>query len=1059
MKNMMLDNNEKKKVWEWIENHIECGEMSVVTGYFTVAALAWFANKTNEKINKYRFILGDIVHSQDKIKSLDLLNQDVSIETALKLSDFAKKSVKFLEQKNVELKTLEPNFCHAKLCLFKDQNENKNKNNFFISGSSNLTEAGVGLKNTPNVELNIAETGNNLQYQELEKWFEELWKKEQAHSKKILENGKEIDFKKYLIQEISKIFKEYTPKEIYEKIVFELFDDNENIDSEQENKNLKQTVVYNKLFDFQKNAVENLKIILKKYNGAILADAVGLGKTWTALAIIKYYEFKGYQTILLCPKRLDQNWKNYLRKQNSVLEDDKFDYTIRFHTDLNEKRLKSYTDIGKDDLLFVSDKPKLFVIDESHNLRNENSKRYEFLLNEILRKNKNVKVLMLTATPINNSFLDIGNQIKLIQTDFNEKFEIEKIETLFKNTVGKFKEWRNLENPSFDDLYNNLPEKYRDLIGKITVARTKKTIKKIQTDLKFPIKEKPQKVNDFNLKIEDFENFEKILEILKINFAGYRPAYYANRTSENQFKDEAKRDTYLVKMMKILLFKRLESSWFSFKSTLEKFYEKHKFALSEVEKYEEKKLNKNNKKRTNSEENSISESIDFWSEEEDEDNIFSENNMLPENEIDSKRKIKVCEIDAAGNLQDYKKHLKDDLNQIKALLHSLQKFTPQQDEKLDRLRSLIKNKQKKTNKKVLIFTVYRDTARYLFDELKNDFDRIAFVSGQNSEVKNEAETKKYEDILKRFAPFGKTGNEITKNPIDILIATDCLSEGQNLQDCDYIINYDIHWNPVRLIQRLGRIDRINSPNEKISYVNFWPTKDIDAYIKLKPRIENRMAAVATVGSEVPEEFLEATKSEEIENQQLKKMFEQLEENSDELISDDEISFDKFSFARFREILTDDKRKELSAFPNGIFSGFIEKTETLKSGLIALLRNQKATKKEIEKKDNYKLIHIDFSGNSIFFGRNNILEFLDKNKNLDRYVPKEIDECEKETVQKYSAAINEWFEKNIEPEDNKREKDMNQGNLSLSEFDENTETNKQKFKPENWDLICWMVVSG
>jgi hypothetical protein len=366
---MLIDNeNNNYKVHEWIAQYTETGKLDIVTGYFTVGALAYLSKTTNEKIEHFRFVLGDIVNFDEvKDRALDLMNENISVEAALKLSQLAKEAVEFLKQNNVEAKTLEPNFCHAKAYLHSAKNDDRL--NYFISGSSNLTEAGIGLKTTNNIELNIAETGNNAQYNELSTWFETLWTKPQAHKNKTLkdEKGKIYTkpFKEYLIGEIERIFIEYTPRELYYKVLFELFGEQLLIDQDNPEFNrqigrLENSTVYQTLYKFQQKGVLSLIKMLQKYNGAILADAVGLGKTWSALAVMKFFQLQGREIILLCPKKLQYNWTRYRKHQNSKFEKDQFDYFVRFHTDLNTELMnKEQYRNERADTFFINDKPKL----------------------------------------------------------------------------------------------------------------------------------------------------------------------------------------------------------------------------------------------------------------------------------------------------------------------------------------------------------------------------------------------------------------------------------------------------------------------------------------------------------------------------------------------------------------------------------------------------------------------------------------------------------------------------------------------------------------------------
>ena len=450
---MILDNeNENLKVHEWITNYTQTGNLSIVTGYFTVGALAYLSKETKDKIDEYKFILGDIVNfDTDKDRVLDLLNEDINIDASLKLNKVAQEAVAFLELDKVLAKTLEPNFCHAKVYLYKHKDKDPQKD-YYISGSSNLTEAGVGLKTTNNVELNIGSFGSDPQYNELIKWFNSLWSRPQAHDYKTIVDGNggvnRIPFKKYLIDEIKKIFTEYSPKQLYFKVLFELFGNELLIEKDNPEFNrqigrLENTVVYNSLYEFQQKGVLSLIKMLQKYNGAILADAVGLGKTWTALAVMKFYQLQGREVILICPKKLQHNWRKYKKDQNSKFEKDRFDYFIRFHTDLSDELMnKPEYRNERADTLFINEKPKLFVIDESHNLRNDKSKRYKFLVDQILSQNEDVKVLMLSATPINNSLMDIRNQFKLIvggnAKGFEETLDIKNIDYTFRAAQKAF---------------------------------------------------------------------------------------------------------------------------------------------------------------------------------------------------------------------------------------------------------------------------------------------------------------------------------------------------------------------------------------------------------------------------------------------------------------------------------------------------------------------------------------------------------------------------------------------------------------------------------------------
>jgi hypothetical protein len=599
---MILDNeNQNLKVYEWIAKYTEEGTIDIVTGYFTVGALTYLSQQVNQKITKFRLVLGDIVNlDQVDDRPLDLLNENITIEAALNLSRLAQEAVIFLRQDKVTAKTLEPNFCHAKCYLFEPL-KNDDRNKYFISGSSNLTEAGIGLKHTNNLELNIAETGNNSQYKELVEWFESLWNKPQAHKEKTIwakdGTSKKIDFKQYLIEAIARISIEYSPKDIYYKILFELFG-NQILEIENDPEfnrqvgRLENTDVFNALYDFQKKGVLSLIRMLQKYDGAILADAVGLGKTWSALAVMKFFQMQGREVILLCPKKLENNWNRYKENQASKFESDKLKFFMRFHTDMNNSRLESYND--RADKFFRNDKPKLIVIDESHNLRNDKANRYKFLVEQILQKNQDVKVLLISATPINNSLNDARNQFKLMVQGnvhgYDAKLGVRNIDYSFKQAQTIFNEWRKDDNPKIGDFIKKLSgNDFFRLTDSLLVARTRKMVESQETDLIFPVKNKPVNLFVTPHKLGNFDTFEELFDHFPPMLSGYQPAFYADDGSEKTkdiLRDEKQRDRFLVKMIYILMVKRLESSWFSFYSTVEKIKDHHQNALDKIKSYQ-----------------------------------------------------------------------------------------------------------------------------------------------------------------------------------------------------------------------------------------------------------------------------------------------------------------------------------------------------------------------------------------------------------------------------------------------------------------------------------------
>jgi ERCC4-related helicase len=1144
---MILDNeNQSPKVHEWISSFTEQGKLDIVTGYFTIGALAWLSKTVNDKISDFRLVLGDIVNFDSvENRPLDLLNENISVEAALKLNSLSQEAVKFLKQDKILAKTLEPNFCHAKSYLFNPITKD-DRDKYFISGSSNLTEAGFGLKHTNNIELNIAETGNNSQYKELVDWFEALWIRPEAHKEKTLisPNGtkSKIDFKQYLINEIERIFIKYTPRELYYKVLFELFGNQlleieNDPDFNRQIGRLENSAVYNTLFEFQKKGVLSLIKMLQKYNGAILADAVGLGKTWSALAVMKFFQRQGRDVLLLCPKKLEQNWRRYLKHQNSRFEKDQFDFFLRFHTDMHEDRVEKYTD--RADKYFNNDKPKLIVIDESHNLRNDKSNRYKFLLERILKENEDVKILLLSATPINNSLNDIRNQFKLMVqgnvAGFSESLGIRNLDYTFRTAQKEFNEWRGKPNPKISEFIKNIPKNFFTLTDSLIVARTRKMIEGQQTGLTFPVKTKPVNLFVTPSQLGNFESFEELFNHFPKNLSGYQPFFYTISEADRKkiaeekrkakekhekpkvsvIEDEVQRDKFLVKMMYILMVKRLESSWYSFYSTVEKIKDHHQNALDKIKAYQEGKENS---------------ALD-----EKNENIFDDDDLQDDYEdltLGKKRKINLSDIDAAGNLENFKKDLKEDLDALDNLFINLQKFETKIKKEIvrpgnlksndDKLQSLISEINKKRaagenngNAKVVIFTVYRDTAEYLFNQLKSrGFNKMAMVSGSGTKTsETNEETKNFEPILERFAPYTKLYMEkewdfqtnkkdmdayhewiswIEQNhpktyakvqqPIDILIATDALSEGQNLQDADMVINYDIHWNPVRIIQRMGRIDRLGSPNKKIFGINFWPSNNINSYLNLQGRIEQRMAAMKLAGAEVDDKFSESFKEmahdESLDQRMKNRMMEQMQITFEDLDSNETFGFDDLSLERYRQDLLEEFNKDKAKYqkmPKGVYTGFkADSSVCAENGLIALLGYPAKPAKTVNHEyRNFDLVYINKSGKTVLLNQKDVLDALTHHKDQDRFVPDAVDKGDETAIQELVVAIKGWMDsQSVEEqvqEDGTIKKVMGAetkdilsklrtGNKEGVERTKENKTAKEKYQLENYDLITWFLVS-
>ena len=824
--------------------------------------------------------------------------------------------------------------------------------------------------------------------------------------------------------------------------------------------------------------------------------------------------------LLLCPKKLEINWKRYRKHQDSKFEKDQLDFFVRFHTDMSEERLEKYDD--RADKFFTNDKPKLIVIDESHNLRNDKSNRYKFLLEYVLQPNEDIKVLLLSATPINNSLNDIRNQFKLMVQGnvhgYEESLGVRNLDYSFRTAQKAFNEWRTETEPKITEFIKKLPANFFTLTDSLTVARTRKMIEGQEASLIFPKKEKPINLFVTPHELGNFETFEELFDHFPPMLSGYQPSFYLEENDKDKdvLHDERQRDRFLVKMLYILMVKRLESSWYSFYSTVGKIKDHHQNALDRIKAYQEDKRN-----------NPITD---------DDTDLFQDDELEAEYEeftLGKKRKVKLSDIDDAGNLEHYKKDLKKDLEALDNLHSNLLKFQSRiekeivqqrnhtsADNKLEALIKQIETKRKSgfnsNNQKVVIFTVYRDTAQYLFEQLKaRGYDKLAMVSGSGSLVSDsDEESKLFEPILERFAPYTKLFREKEwefevkqgsqkeyqswvswikenhpktysklQNPIDIIIATDALSEGQNLQDADMVVNYDIHWNPVRIIQRMGRIDRLGSPNDKIFGINFWPSNNINSYLDLQGRIEQRMAAMKLAGAEVhldfSDSFKEMAEDEDLENRLKARMMEQMQTSWEDIeVSNQGLGFDDLSLERYRQDLLDEFNKDKDKYqrmPKGVYSGF--KADSIicaEDGIIALLgypnRPEKAKTHEYKVFD---LIYINNEGKMVLLNQKEVLDAITHHKDRDRFVPAGIDKGDeadikilvnslKSFLDGQAAEVSEQEDGSTKKVMGKEAKDvlakLRRGEKSAVERVKQNMKVDEKYQLQNFDLITWFLVT-
>lgn len=1141
---MIIDNKQDRDpndgintttVWDYMKYYTDPekdreGVLDIVTGFFSVTGLELLGKHFSPN-NEYRMVLAQMVADdqfQDHI--LDLLNDDCGIENALHLSDAAKNALEFLRRDKVHVKAIINAFCHAKLYLFKDNHDPAH--NYYVQGSSNLTYAGLGYTPSSNVELNLADTGNSDTYRSLRSWFEEQWTsvaKEKMPEDREKPKGAQIDVKQYFIQEIEKIFRKYTPEEIYYKILFELFNSDLDLDGGIEHRQdmqlLQTSVIWNTLFNYQQKGVISLIKMLRKYNGAILADAVGLGKTFSALAVIKYFQTQNYLTVLLCPKKLEQNWDQYLRRRNSRFEKDEFDYIVRFHTDMQNDRMEErYTDAK---LSYLQTRKKiLVVIDESHNLRNEKSGRYQELMAKLIQnkegqENRDVKILMLSATPINTGLNDVKGQFNLIghgkdDAFDNDDFGVESLTNLFKDAQTKYTQWCNNPDRTIGGFIATLPPKFFNLTDKLIVARTRKLIEKtLGEDLGFPDKEKPVNIYQGVEHLGKLQTTEEIYQKFdELSLTAYQPSLYlevnkkkARKGAAKDWDDNVNRERFLVKMMGVLFMKRLESSWYSCMTTVKKVLDVHESTLKLALEFKEK--GGNVAISTGGGEGNA----DF--DDEEIDDLMDETYSL------RKGTIKLSDMQ---NLGGFIRNLQMDVNKLKEIYKNFEAFAAdyevgeEKDLKLEELVRILNEKKKAKNKKVVIFTAFADTAQFIFDELKKrGFSRMASASGQNVFTTGAHSTKNFTAVLESFAPYSKLYKEKdwsgmyadaqldrakyyddekqrwnvsyekwreliaqydtktleqVNDGIDILIATDCLSEGQNLQDADTQVNFDIHWNPVRLIQRFGRIDRIGSPNKVIRCVNFWPAKSFEDYLHLETRIQNRMSLMKLVDTEtqeLDEKFKKMVEDNPLQDKNADRLLEELQNNSiSDIESPKTLSLKDFSFETYRQDLLDflDKNRDVfRRMPNGIFSGFCFNDtlfEKIPESLVAVVgyprRKQGSNKPYTELYLMCQPVDTHLPATYQELNRAEILEFLRANKNQERYVPDWIESNDNERISKLSGILKEWMKMKAPKQAVSNIKNMLRSKKVETKPKISSETVENVFKLENFDLIVWEYVT-
>ncbi|MCL4281300.1 MAG: DEAD/DEAH box helicase family protein [Flavobacteriales bacterium] len=812
----------------------------------------------------------------------------------------------------------------------------------FLLTPANLDAVGLGKASSPAPVLVSAFEQGSEQYLAL---FSHAWN----NSREVL-NDKVTELLQLGV-------KSNSGESIYKYCIREIFHYStisERADQKLKQVGLKDSRIWHMLYNFQKDAVIGAIQKIETYGGCIIADSVGLGKTFEALAVMKYYQLRNDRILVLAPKKLRENWTIYqLNDRRNILAHDRFNYDVLNHTDLSRDKGKS----GDIDLEMINwGNYDLVVIDESHNFRNnpqrrEGMTRYKRLMNDVIRANVRTKVLMLSATPVNNKMNDLKNQVAFITEGDDRAFRphgLDSIAQIMREAQRKFTKWYRDTDPDklkVQTLLDDLDGAYFKILDMLTIARSRKHIEKYydMADIgKFPERLVPITVKPEIDTQNKFKDIGEIYdEISTLSLAYYQPlqyvrpdkqpayeAKYAVLTERGTVFKQADREESLIYLMRVNLLKRLESSIHAFKLTIQ--------SLLDL-------IDKNLKQLEDHQTGEVGDDIEIA-------DIDPDDTELSDLLVGGKTKVLIQDLD----LIRWKQDLKLDRDKLTKLMASIKLIDVSRDAKLEKLKEMIAQKIAQpindNNRKVIVFTAFADTAAYLHRELEQwlytEYGLYsALVTGTGINKTNMPGCKAdLNTILTHFSPLSKKRNEIfpdETNAIDVLICTDCISEGQNLQDCDYLVNYDIHWNPVRIIQRFGRIDRIGSVNEKIQLVNFFPSMELDSFIDLVARVQGRMVMLDV--SATGEDNIISGNSREMQDLEYRKR--QLKQLQDQVMDMEDvhgnISITDLTFNDFKidlEKSTDAELETLNNIPPASYAVVQSNLETIKPGVIFCLKD-------------------------------------------------------------------------------------------------------------------------
>lgn len=894
--------------------------INIVNDKLTISVFT-LLEKNLKNVKEINFIIRDTkfvptsneISHEFEITPNDILYNSYDITEKNKLKHFAKaKAMHDFIKKYVNIKKIKPKIKVGGNILLIDDD-------FMIQGSSSLEIPDNKRDSRYNINFDTY-SKDKAQIARYNNTFKQMWYNSEVT----------LDYKTELLESLEFVYKEHSPEFLYYFTLNELF--GYQLDSgvekfERDSDKFKKTEIWNSLFDFQKDCVVSAIQKLQKYNGCIIADSVGLGKTFEALAVIKYFEIKNDNVLVLTPAKLYDNWNSFRGNYKDSFLKEVFNYKIMFHTDLS--RYKGMSKSGQDLKRFDWGNYDLVVIDESHNFRNRKDRydeddklimtRYARLLHDVIKNGKNnTKVLLLSATPVNNSLVDLKNQLSIITADKDfayEEYGISSIEYILRKSSTVINNWEKEGKHDKNELLDSLPSDFYKLLEMITISRSRKHITGYYGDSnvgKFPNKNKPKTYYpeiDTKEKLLKFKDANEWLE--ELNLSVYTPTKYikgeylsyyvekynliGKRGGKLDFQTQSKG---MIILHRFNLFKRLESSVYSFAETLRRMLERIDRTIELLQKGGE-----------------VDEELEIYDDEE----------IIEGSYIEGKYQIDVRHLRIEAYVED--------LVSDKIILEEVYKYAKiildeDRDKKIKELEKIVFDKIKNTpynfkNKKVLIFTAFADTAEYIYSKLSSKLlkDNIfaACVTGKGIETTNKNIDKDFNSVLCSFSPKSKMKKIVPEEKeIDVLIGTDCISEGQNLQDCDTVINFDIQWNPVSLIQRFGRIDRIGSENNSIQMINFFPNIELNDYLGLEQRVKGKMTTLNLV-STGDEDVL----SPELNDFNFRKR--QLERLKDEVIdiedTNENISLTDLNMNEYLHELSQYVRKNeiVKKMPKGIYS--------------------------------------------------------------------------------------------------------------------------------------------